>query len=456
MLFGGIMKRERRMRLRTLLLLLLIYGPVTVSMASQYYVDTARPDDNGNGKSWLTAKKTIQAAINIADDYDIITVAPGVYTGSSNSDLDPLGLSLTIRSTNPDDWDIVSQTIIDPNATKSEPHRGFYIFRGEDPNCVISGFTIRNGYSGGQGGAIYCLDSNPTIKNCLIYQNNAETYGGGIFCYWSDPLIFNCVLRNNSAGLNGGGIEAWYANPTVKNCLLIDNHADSGKGGGFDCYNSPLVHLINCTLVRNTAAVGGAFNSWSSNGIIKNSILWDNLADPGPEVALNTSSVHISYSDVQGGFSAVHDLTNGLVWSRGNINIDPNFASFDPTTDSDTWDMRLRSQAGRWDEAAKQWVMDSVTSPCIDAGDPNSLWHREPWPHGKHINMGAYGNTAQAGKNGNLSDFNLDGKVDLDDFSIIADKWGSSSSSDVDLNNNGNIGAEDLILFIPNWLWHKE
>jgi hypothetical protein len=39
-----------------------------------------------------------------------------------------------------------------------------------------------------------------------------------------------------------------------------------------------------------------------------------------------------------------------------------------------------------------------VTSPCIDAGDPASACGNEPIPNGGRINMGAYGNTAQASK----------------------------------------------------------
>ncbi|MHC4738185.1 MAG: hypothetical protein ACYS9Y_04685 [Planctomycetota bacterium] len=34
-----------------------------------------------------------------------------------------------------------------------------------------------------------------------------------------------------------------------------------------------------------------------------------------------------------------------------------------------------------------QWVFDALTSPCIDAGDPNSHWSNETWPNGKRINM---------------------------------------------------------------------
>ena len=61
-------------------------------------------------------------------------------------------------------------------------------------------------------------------------------------------------------------------------------------------------------------------------------------------------------------------------------------------------DYHLKSEAGRWDPVSESWVIDNVTSLCIDAGDPNSLVGDEPAPNGDRINMGAYGGTAEASK----------------------------------------------------------
>jgi len=49
-----------------------------------------------------------------------------------------------------------------------------------------------------------------------------------------------------------------------------------------------------------------------------------------------------------------------------------------------------------WDGSG--WVYDSVTSPCIDAGDQSDDHSNEPTPNGGRINMGAYGNTEEASK----------------------------------------------------------
>jgi len=49
---------------------------------------------------------------------------------------------------------------------------------------------------------------------------------------------------------------------------------------------------------------------------------------------------------------------------------------------------------GRWN--GTEWVIDDVTSPCIDAGAPDSDYTNEPADNGGRINIGAYGNTAEA------------------------------------------------------------
>jgi hypothetical protein len=46
--------------------------------------------------------------------------------------------------------------------------------------------------------------------------------------------------------------------------------------------------------------------------------------------------------------------------------------------------------------------VDTVTSPCIDAGDPDSDFADEPESNGQRINLGAYGGTEQASKSAGL------------------------------------------------------
>jgi len=57
----------------------------------------------------------------------------------------------------------------------------------------------------------------------------------------------------------------------------------------------------------------------------------------------------------------------------------------------------------------ESWVQDDVTSPCIDSGDPMSPTSLEPVPHGGIVNMGAYGDTAEASKSPFNCSYELDG-----------------------------------------------
>ena len=64
-------------------------------------------------------------------------------------------------------------------------------------------------------------------------------------------------------------------------------------------------------------------------------------------------------------------------------------------------DFHERSSAGRFNPATGTWTADPATnipplSPLIDAGAPARPWDLEPEPNGDIINIGAYGNPAQA------------------------------------------------------------
>lgn len=119
---------------------------------------------------------TIQAAIDAADEGDVVIVADGVYTGTGNRDIDFLGKTLTVRSANGP-----LNCIIDCQGTHQAPHRGFRFHHAESCACVVDGFTIQHGFApdeGGyirySGGAILCRDNaNPTIRNCILRWNQA-------------------------------------------------------------------------------------------------------------------------------------------------------------------------------------------------------------------------------------------------------------------------------------------
>lgn len=134
---------------------------------------------------------TIQSAIDIAVDGDVVLVANGTYKGDGNRNIDFLGKAITVTSENGP-----VESIIDCENDGT----GFYFENGEDSDSMIEGLTIRNGYT--------------------------SIYGGGIHCsYFSDPIITNCVIMGNTAGYQGGGIRCYYSSPTITNCTISKNAA---------------------------------------------------------------------------------------------------------------------------------------------------------------------------------------------------------------------------------------
>ncbi|MHC4488757.1 MAG: LamG domain-containing protein [Planctomycetota bacterium] len=93
--------------------------------------------------------------------------------------------------------------------------------------------------------------------------------------------------------------------------------------------------------------------------------------------------------------------------------------------DADNGDYHLLSERGRYRATTDEWILDEVTSPCVDGGDPNIEPTGERMPNGGRINMGAYGNTAYAGMSEwpIKGDVNNDGRFNFMDIAILLDGW---------------------------------
>ena len=322
---------------------------------------------------------------------------------------------------------------------------------GRGVECVRCVFTSNS--SARDGGALNAARSK--IINCVFTGNTAGGFGGGAICNrgsWAQ-LIASCVFRQNHSNANGGAIlNIGKSSPTILNCLFFENSANNG--GGIADESKLSVILTNCTFNRNSARDngGGIYVKGSSVVAVNNCILWDNMAQSGPElyVKTNLTTSCTDVKDGQAGISLGPDAV--LTWGDGNIDADPLFA------DPDNEDYHLKSQAKRWDVNSRSWVQDGVTSPCIDAGDPNSDWTAELWPHGKRINMGAYGGTAQASmsqcdQEGNPADFNNDDTIDMKDFVILAAEWTTDEALLAeDINRDGHVNFPDFAEFTDNWL----
>jgi hypothetical protein len=330
------------------------------SWADTWYVDGAVKKP-GDGTSWQEALKTIQSGIGTAGEGDTVIVAEGTYVENIHFE----GKNIVLRSTNPTDWKVVANTIIDGNQAGSV----VTFAATEDETCILAGFTIRNGRARDGGGILGGTEDTHThaaIRNNLITKNistgsTSDMRGGGGVAY-CDGLIENNTISENSA-YQAGGVHVCAG--TIRNNIIADNSATTWAGGLAGCSGIIENNLVigntaqldggigwcngiirNCTICGNSAVVhGGGIAHWAPT--IENCIIWGNTADINPQ--LHETGVP-SYCCIQ-------DWTGG---GTGNITTIPRFVDVDgedndPETYEDN-DYRLLAD-----------------SPCIDRG-MNEEW----------------------------------------------------------------------------------
>ncbi len=136
---------------------------VTVLDGGPWYVSVDGDDDN-DGQSWTNALRTIQTAIDIADDGETIYVASGIAEPAVYYEqLDMKGKSLNIQSVDQSgalsDRERAENTIID-----AQERGTAVVYRGNEDNgtgVALEGFTITGGAPTGEGLALH-LELNET------------------------------------------------------------------------------------------------------------------------------------------------------------------------------------------------------------------------------------------------------------------------------------------------------
>jgi predicted outer membrane repeat protein len=293
-------------------------------------------------------------------------------------------------------------TLTDCTFAENEAASGGAIHSHDNDNLSLERCTFV-GNLAGTGGAISGWGRNNSfVVNACTFSRNLSRGGAGAIYSYGKGQLSDCTFSANTSRGFAGAVN--IRTGTFSRCLFLGNRAlDNGAGGAVYSGGSiePL-HFINCTFIENHARWGSAVWIWTGeptefrNCIVRGPqpLIWADPSEPQPQV---------TYCDIE------------HTWpGEGNIDVDPLFAktghwvnSDDPNSAADPnspnavrvdGDYHLKSQAGRWDPNSQSWVKDAMTSPCIDAGDPNSPVGEELEPNGGRINMGAYGGTAEASK----------------------------------------------------------
>jgi len=323
----------------------------------------------------------------------------------------------------------IENNLIENNISYGDHGGGVYLAG----SATITGNVIRGNRAGeslgyGWGGGILILET-AFLSHNQIYENHAPSIGGGVFVDESGTAVLEheLVYRNTTSAFDKGGAGIYV---------------DGGDG------SSSSAQLINCTVADNnspgSSGGNGVYIEGNSSVEVINSIFWNNSGDDF--YVQSGSSLTVTYS-----------TSFEPIAGTGNRTDDPLFV------DAANRDYHLLSQAGHWDQnelcGGGAWNVDNLHSPAIDAGNPGSMFSEEPLPNGNRINMGTYGNTAEASKSaaqgdGPVADFSVDlmsGPVPLTvHFTDLSLNLPTSWNWDFDGNCVFDASAQD-----PVWTYNQ-
>jgi hypothetical protein len=254
-----------------------VSATVMVHVVTQpiHYVSLASTNPAAPYTSWDTAATNIQDAVDVASvPGALVLVSNGVYQAGERLTYDAQTNRLAV--TRP----VTVESVNGPAVTVIDGERAVrcvYLTNG----TALTGFTLTNGATPGNGGGVYCESINIVVSNCMLVTNSAASgggaYGGTLnLCTLSDNSavdngggacsgrLNDCVINHNSANVGGGAYQG-----TLKNCVLTGNVAYNGAGADSST-------LISSTVNGNTSSTtfngsGGGLNNCTATGCTINS-----------------------------------------------------------------------------------------------------------------------------------------------------------------------------------------
>ena len=254
---------------------------------------------------------SVQAAVDAANDGDVIKVAAGVYTDvhvCPRNDVTTIGVvthvvyvskTVTIRG-----GYTTTNSFADPPDPEANPTtlgargQGRVLYITGDISPTIEGLRITGGdatgmgggFLGDAGGGMYVINATSLINNNQMFNNTAE-YGGGLFLRSSAAMLSgNTVISNTAVGAamagGGGGLYLFFSDATLNDNTIISNSATATggypyHGGGLFLWGGDVTMSSN-TISGNSAdsdhSFGGGLSLTGSDATLSGNTISGNTA----------------------------------------------------------------------------------------------------------------------------------------------------------------------------------
>jgi len=254
---------------------------------------------------------------------------------------------------------------------------------------------------GNHGIAIYT--SNVTIQNSTIYDCESK---GIRVASASNTIIRNCTLYNNT--LSSGAIElrADSSATTIERCLIRDN-----------LRHGIAIYTTNNIIYNNTIDGNDYHGILIDTGVASGNEIYNNIISNNAQVGIRDLD---TTNDPGEDYNCLYNNTGGnytgFTLGANSIETDPLYV------DRTNKNFHLQSTSGYYPFGATD--KSGSDSPAIDAGQVSgsySDYSNEPEDNGDRVNLGAYGNTAEASLSGSCS-YNYSRSIKID-----GDEVGGSS-----------------------------
>ncbi len=190
---------------------------------------------------------TIQEALDAADPYDTILIAPGTYFETF---LVPSDDNLLIKGELDAEGD--PAVVIGPESGSK------FTF----PTMSINGVNDLQiqgiHFTGGRGGGVVLDSASASIEDCL-FTDNTSMAGGGLACLQSTVAITDCRFDVNTSGY-GGGVLTVESNVSIVACDFNGNRStsvDDAVAGGAIAAESGTLSILDCRFEGNDAESSG-------------------------------------------------------------------------------------------------------------------------------------------------------------------------------------------------------